>query len=284
MLHSTRINFQSGLRIHGFTLIELLVVISIISVLMALLMPALSQARASAKGTMCATNMKQVHLAMSTYSNDHQQRLMANRQYVSAGQLVNGTWPGRFPTAGGYGMVPWQGSLVGDNGYATRKLFIDPATSWSDATYEEVPGGPDQPIGSQDGPFWWANYGVNDKGVFNAPLAPVGANPPVPVKLKKIDSIRKTAEVMGIIDSGLYTINNADPNVHKNATYVPGYKWTWSFTGAGTAMNDVRRIDANQGRHPNRSVEVLYMDGHVKPMIPQYELTISATAVFWTGL
>ena len=58
-------------RIRGFTLIELLVVISIIVVLIALLLPTLSQAREAAFNVRCAANQKQVALATLIYVEDH---------------------------------------------------------------------------------------------------------------------------------------------------------------------------------------------------------------------
>jgi len=71
----TRVRFRTP-TCPAFTLIELLVVISVIALLIALLLPALSRARMQAKVAVCQSNTHQWGIICSMYTTEHDGRLL----------------------------------------------------------------------------------------------------------------------------------------------------------------------------------------------------------------
>ncbi|MHB1001140.1 MAG: DUF1559 family PulG-like putative transporter [Armatimonadota bacterium] len=72
----------------GFTLIELLVVIAIIAVLTAIVFPVLASAREKARSTQCQSNLRQISIAISSYTQDW------DGYYPNTGNPL--LWMGRF--------------------------------------------------------------------------------------------------------------------------------------------------------------------------------------------
>ena len=101
----------------AFTLVELLVVIAIIGVLTALLLPALSMAKAAAHATTCKNHLRQMGLGLKMYvdENDHRYPLYVGSPGPSYGDATNA----------------WEGGWV----YWSSKLFPYYPVNWTSAGY-----------------------------------------------------------------------------------------------------------------------------------------------------
>lgn len=130
----------------GFTLIELLVVIAVIALLIAILLPALGQARASGRTTVCLSQLRQLAIAWSNYAGENKEVMVpcrapnlpggpdnpANQYEVGNGLKFRPTWIARMGTYVGIYPFGEPSKTDGRQDYESKFFQCPVVPEWKD--------------------------------------------------------------------------------------------------------------------------------------------------------
>jgi prepilin-type N-terminal cleavage/methylation domain-containing protein/prepilin-type processing-associated H-X9-DG protein len=218
----------------AFTLIELLVVIAVIAILAAMLLPALSRARQSARRIQCSSNLHQIGVALKLYVDDFQKFPNFGAPYL---------WP-PMPFSE-WRSSNWDAKLLAYAG-GNQGLFLCPASSSGNRNaainWFSVPYGPNRSYGYND---WGADFPTArvSLGLSGSPYSSLGLFNPE-------SRIVSPAEMIAVADSELswtYTPDDDDGELD-----------------GGWALDSDSLLQCLTGKHHAGGANVVFCDAHVE--------------------
>lgn len=244
------------MRRHPFTLIELLVVIAIIAILAGMLLPALNQARGKAHGAKCASNLRQIGVALAMYPGD-------NDDY----------WPFPAMYAAGPGKLKPIFEMFTADYNLSPLLYVCPGEKFS-ATYSDADLTKFTWTSYRTAPklddFWGSTYadptrrrcgyGVSEMVVFKHanPVAEGGMGRPLR------QSVILQPSTLGVSgDARNYVVpawKRCSPRYMSDSEYAGG-AWRLCYSGP---------------RHGNTSMNMVFADGHVANIPEVYAANANA--------
>jgi prepilin-type N-terminal cleavage/methylation domain-containing protein/prepilin-type processing-associated H-X9-DG protein len=240
---------------NAFTLIELLVVIAVIASLIAVLVPVLKSVRENSKAVVCGSNVRQLYFALAAYET--QNRAFPYGNYVFMPPVKP---PGGYVGSSVYDSLCWwwfdfASDFLGKS--RDRKSLL-----WCPSRHIKETVSANILLG---------NYGVNE---VICKIPTTGTRPETKGLPLRLGQIQHPSQTLLVMDSGysvLTWFHAIDPdllsftleNDKKDSGYVPGLytvnkKRLWKFRPVADFS-----VDALEGRHPNRTVNVGFVDGHL---------------------
>jgi len=239
----------------GFTLIELLVVIAVIATLIGLLLPALGQARKSARTLVCLSNIRQIEVSHSLYADTYK------GAFVDAGLAhggppnvasINGSWINTLKPFYG-GTVNVRSPMDKSEFWAMSQGGNDPGFTLDEFT-AEITAGKNVPLTKL---ARWTSYGLNE---WLTTSTRPGLETREPFNnLSKIDSPSSTVHFLQMTQTETKTAKYA------KSDHVHSAEWGDGPPNSAPAIASTQVDLAAHGGKPatwNGLANYGYLDGH----------------------
>ena len=233
----------------GFTLIELLMVISIVALLIVILLPFLQNSRRHTKAVLCGSNIKQLLFGFAMYESEN--------QTFPYGFYNSLTAPlGGYPGYGQYDRKGWWWF-----NYTTNYSKKDKGKT----TIVHCPSKQLRELGLKDN-ILCGNYGVNRSICKSSDDIQRDRDEFVGTPLSSSD-LPRPGETLLIVDSGYsmiswWHVTDIPPaslgSTREDSAYIPGL-----YINKDRKLWPGQEWDAINGRHPNKTVNAGFADGHV---------------------